>query len=345
MPDGQECDGGGRVTTSGQPAESGRIGVVVIGRNEGQRLIDCLNSIGPALALTVYVDSGSSDGSVAAAERMGATVLSLDMSVPFTAARARNAGFERLSALDPNLSFVQFIDGDCQLRPDWIGKASLFLEQRADVALVCGRRRERFPERSVYNALCDREWDAPVGEILESGGDFLIRADAFRQVGGFSPALIAGEEPELCVRLREKGWKIWRVEEEMTWHDANITRIGQWWRRNVRAGHAFAEVSQLHRGSSFGIWQRSVARAVFWGGALPGIALVGSFVSPIALALLGLYPLQIARIACRADGDDATTKWVAAAFGMLGKFPELQGVVQFHLNRYLRRRQLIIEYK
>ena len=37
-----------------------------------------------------------------------------------------------------------------------------------------------------------------------------MRVEAFEAVGGYRAQLIAGEEPELCVRLREIGWKIWR---------------------------------------------------------------------------------------------------------------------------------------
>ena len=56
------------------------IGVVVIGRNEGERLRRCLESLGPHLAATVYVDSGSADGSVALARSLGAETVELDES-------------------------------------------------------------------------------------------------------------------------------------------------------------------------------------------------------------------------------------------------------------------------
>jgi hypothetical protein len=46
-----------------------------------------------------------------------------------------------------------------------------------------GRRRERFPEASVYNRLCDLEWDTSIGEARSCGGDFLARAGAFRDAG------------------------------------------------------------------------------------------------------------------------------------------------------------------
>lgn len=321
------------------------IGIVVIGRNEGERLVACLRSLGDLVRRTVYVDSGSSDGSVEKARAMGALTLGLDMSVPFTAARARNAGFALLEQAFPETVYVQFVDGDCTLDPAWPGKAAAFLDAHPDVAAVCGRRRERFPERSVYNRLCDLEWDTPVGEASECGGDALIRTAAFRAVGGYSDDLIAGEEPEMCVRLRAAGWRIWRLDAEMTLHDAGMTRISQWWRRSMRAGHAFAEVAARHAASPFGIWKRNAQRALLWGLVLPGgILLAALAVHPALLLLLLVYPLQVARIAMRL-GPGSRDNWTYAFFAVLGKFPEMQGAARFHLNRLMKRANTLIEYK
>ena len=201
------------------------IGAIVIGRNEGARLIACLEALA-GFAPLIYVDSGSRDGSVDAAQARGARVVELDMSLPFTAARARNAG---LAVLPNDLELVQFLDGDCVVQEGWLDKAQAFLAQHPDVAVVCGRRREMYPDESVYNAMIDDEWDTPVGEALACGGDALVRVDALRAVEGYREDLIAGEEPELCLRLRQAGWRIWRLDAEMTAHDAQITRFGQWW--------------------------------------------------------------------------------------------------------------------
>lgn len=320
------------------------IGAVVIGRNEGARLIACLESLGTLIAKTIYVDSGSTDGSAEAAERLGATVVRLDMTMPFTAARARNAGLAELRRLVPTVELVQFVDGDCQIADGWRDEAAGFLAENRDYAIVCGGRRERFPDATIYNALCDREWDTPIGDTLACGGDCLARVDALASVGAYAADLIAGEEPEMCVRLRVAGWKIYRLDAEMTLHDANITRLGQWWNRSRRAGHAFAEVAHRHLGSPHGIWGRNVLRALFWGCLLPLGALLGAVVlHPTFVLLLAAYPLQIARIAWREGGH--RIDWLYAAFALLAKFPEMQGVVQYCLNRLLRRRQALIEYK
>lgn len=320
------------------------VGFVVIGRNEGERLRACLNSIGPAAGRVVYVDSGSTDGSVALAQTLGVSVVRLDTARPFTAARARNAGFARLRELRPDLAGVQFVDGDCTLAPGWLGPARAFLAARDDVALVCGRRRERYPDRSVFNRLCDLEWDTAPGEALECGGDFLVRAEAFAAVGGFDGGLIAGEEPELCVRLRADGRRIWRLDVEMTLHDANITSLRQWWWRTVRSGHAFAQVARAHRGSPHGIWRAAVPRAVFWGAGLPVLSGLGLLLHPAAALLTLLYPVQIVRIA-RRRGIDGRGAWAYACFTLLGKLPEVLGIAMYYTNRLGRRSATLIEYK
>jgi glycosyltransferase involved in cell wall biosynthesis len=318
------------------------IGVVVIGRNEGELLTNCLASI--KASYIVYVDSGSVDGSAEAAERMGISVVRLDLAQPFTAARARNEGVAYLRALQPDLRFVQFVDGDCALVPGWLGTALSFLRQRKDVAIVCGRRRERHPEISVYNRLCDLEWNTPVGEARACGGDSLVRVQAFEEVGGFLPTLIAGEEPELCARLRERGWRIWRLDAEMTVHNAALSRFSQWWVRAVRSGYGYAQVSRLHIHSPFGIYRRQTSSAVVWGGVVPLAIGFGTLIHPAVIGGALIYPIQISRIAIL-RGADVAQNWTYALFVMLAKFAELQGILKFYWHRWCRHTVGLIEYK
>ena len=321
------------------PALDPAVGAVAIGRNEGERLVRCLASLAPVAERVVYVDSGSTDGSVAAARRAGAEVVLLDQDAPFTAARARNAGLARL-AEGGAPEFIQFIDGDCELQPGWIPAARAFLEAHPEVAVVCGRRRERHPEASLWNRLIDREWDTPIGETRACGGDALMRTRAVEAAGGYDPTLIAGEEPELCVRLRQAGWTVWRLDAEMTLHDAAMTKAGQWWKRARRAGHAYAEGAALHGGppERHNVAQRN--RALLWGAALPAATLLlALLVGPWALLLLLAYPAQVARLA-RRDGD-----WARATFLTLGKIAEAQGVLGYHFGRLTGARAPLIEYK
>lgn len=320
-----------------QGLAAGSLGAVVIGRNEGARLVACLESLSSGVRPLVYVDSGSTDGSVAAATAAGAVVVALDTTIPFTAARARNAGLARLME-EGAPDFVQFVDGDCRVQPGWLPTARAFLLAEPEVAVVCGRRREMHPEASVWNRLCDAEWNTPVGEAKACGGDALMRTAAVRQVEGFDPTLIAGEEPELCLRLRAAGWRIWRLDAEMTLHDAAMHRIGQWWKRTRRAGYAFAEGAALHGAAPEFHWVAETRRALIWGLGLPVAGLLGIFVSPwLALVFLA-YPVQVLRLWRRLGLE-------RALFLTLGKLPEAMGVVQFWLNRLLHRRAALIEYK
>jgi GT2 family glycosyltransferase len=311
------------------------IGAIVIGRNEGARLIACLEGLS-GVAPLIYVDSGSTDGSVDAAHTRGAQVVELDMSLPFTAARARNAG---LAALSSDVDLVQFLDGDCVVQAGWLDQAQAFLAQHPDVAVVCGRRREMYPDASVYNAMIDDEWDTPVGETLACGGDALMRVDALRAVQGYREDLIAGEEPELCVRLRQVGWRIWRLDVEMTAHDAQITQFGQWWKRTKRAGHAFAEGAALHGAPPERHWVAQTRRALIWGAALPiFVVLAAIFIGPIGLLLVLIYPLQIARLARRGG-----VSW--ACFSVLGKFAEARGALSYYWRQLTGGKKRLIEYK
>lgn len=313
-----------------------RVDAVVIGRNEGARLEACLTSLIPQVARVVYVDSGSEDGSVALATALGVEVVVLDIAQPFTAARARNAG---VAALGPGAGCVQFVDGDCVVARDWVATGLAALQEDADLALVCGRRRELHPETSVYNRLCDIEWDTPTGEATACGGDALVRRAAFDEVGGFDAALIAGEEPDLCLRLRRAGWRIWRLDAEMTGHDAAMTTFGQWWRRTRRAGHAYAEAASGHRAGPERHWVAETWRALIWGLVLPLAMLLALLISGWAALLWLIYPAQVVRLWRR----QGSLEW--AVFNVLGKFAEAQGVLGYWLGRITGRGARLIEYK
>ena len=316
------------------------VAAVAIGRNEGERLKRCLASLSGRAAPVVYVDSGSTDGSVEAARAAGAHVVELDLSTPFTAARARNAGLARVAELDPAGALVQVLDGDCELDPDWLPQAMAAIASEPDLAVVCGRRREKFPEASLWNRLIDAEWDTPVGEARACGGDALMRRAALDAVGGYREDLIAGEEPEMCYRMRAKGWRIRRIDAEMTRHDAALTRVGQWWARSRRAGHAYAAVEALHGKGPEGFRRAETRRALLWGAGIPLAAILGAvFVSEWALLLLLAFPLQGLRLALRG------VPMTRAIFLTLGKIPEALGVIGFHADRLTGRRRGLIEYK
>ena len=319
--------------------------MVAIGRNEGKRLEKCLRSVSRLAAVTIYVDSGSTDNSLALAKQIGCDVVELDSREPFTAARARNAGFERLKSLAPDIKYVQFVDGDCEIVDGWLQQAQSFLEAHLDFAVVCGRRRERHPSHSIFNRLCDIEWDTPIGETKACGGDALIRVGPFVFIGGYRTNVIAAEDNELCVRLRAAGWRIWRLDAEMTLHDAAITRFAQWWRRNQRAGYAFAQGTYLHGKPPERHFVKETCRAWLWGVCLPlACLLIGVAFGPWGWIIWSIYPLQIMRLIVRSKGD-LGQRVLVSCFYVLGRFPEAQGQLAFVRDWLLRRQTLIIEYK
>lgn len=322
------------------------VGIVVIGRNEGLRLVTCLKAVAALCERVVYVNSGSSDGSVAAAGKLGIRVLELDMSRPFTAARARNAGLaELLAGAAAKYRFVQFIDGDCELNPGWLERAARFLRANPAVAVVSGRCRERYPERSVYNTLCDIEWDTPIGETDGCGGIAMMRTSALAEVGGFNPEVVAGEDSELCTRLRNKGHKIWRLDAEMNLHDAAILRFGQWWRRSVRLGYAYAQVSWLRRNEADHMWRNELVRTLVWGAALPIVFLLLALVRLEALLLFALYPVQVIRIAAKRNIADPASWYYAFATAVPAKLAGCFGIFMFVKRYCLDNPIRLIEYK
>jgi GT2 family glycosyltransferase len=322
------------------------LGVVAIGRNEGERLRSCLVSALSVTSRVVYVDSGSTDDSVEMARTLGAEVVSLNMVQPFTAARARNAGFQHLMACWTDLEYVQFVDGDCELVHEWFNHAVIFLFHHPQVVVVCGRRRERNPQRSVYNLLCDLEWDTPVGEAKACGGDALMRCAALMSAGGFREDLIAGEEPELCLRLRRAGGKVWRLDTEMTRHDAAITRFTQWWWRAVRCGHAYAEGAALHGAPPDLHWVAETRRTLIWGLAMPSAIVLGMIgFSPWLAVFILVYPAQVLRLGLRGCLPSRRSRWLQAFFWVLSRFPEALGVARYWLGRQFNQHSTLIEYK
>jgi glycosyltransferase involved in cell wall biosynthesis len=325
--------------------DKANLGIVIIGRNEGERLLRCIKSATRETSIVVYVDSGSTDNSIELARQLGAEVVDLDLSVPFTAARARNAGFEFLNTLYPSLNYVQFIDGDCELVEGWVQRGLDFLNTNPQFAIVCGRRRERYPNASIYNQLCDLEWDTPIGETRFCGGDALMRVDALKAVSGFNGSLIAGEEPELCIRLRQAGWRIYRLDAEMTLHDAAMTRFWQWWKRSQRAGYAFAEGAYLHGISPEKHRVKETISIFIWGGIIPVLLLVLSFIDKWFLLGFFVYLLQIFKVAINKHKLISTRlSLFYAVFVMLAKFPQFKGIIDFILSKKTKVRE-IIEYK
>ncbi|MDO6479806.1 glycosyltransferase [Shimia thalassica] len=322
---------------------TGTVGVVVIGRNEGARLIACLASLANQDVSVVYVDSGSDDNSVAEARKAGATIVDLDTTVPFTAARARNAGVDALRRVGLP-TYIQFIDGDCIVVSDWIEKARHALDQNADMGIVTGWRSEIYPTASIYNDLCEFEWHRPAGDITACGGDMMVRSQAFEMVGGFNPSVIAAEDDEFCIRVGAAGWRLHRLPESMTRHDANMTRFDQWWQRAIRSGHGFAQVGHLH--PDYFVPERR--RVWVFGAILPVLALVG-LVTSLWLTAIGVVAYALSywrtKLGLIQSGLLPERARRHAVYLTLSKVPNLRGMLTFYWRHFKGRSMNIIEYK
>ena len=322
---------------------SSNIGVVIIGRNEGERLVRCLTSIPKSMPI-IYVDSGSADNSVNTAVSLGAITVQIDPAQPFTAARARNLGWKKLLSIYGDIEFVQFIDGDCYFDEKWFDTAKKYLSENSGYAVCCGRRQEINPEASIYNMLCDIEWNTPCGDAKSCGGDALIRAAAIQAVCGYRDDLIAGEEPEMCLRLKNKGYQIRRIDCAMTWHDAAIFTFSQWWRRSVRCGFAYANGAALHGKSPQKHWVKETYRALFWGGLIPLVILIAATIDVRNLWLFAIYIVLMLRIYIGTKVLEKN-KLLWSFFMVVSKFSECIGVVKYFLSKVFNRRAKIIEYK
>lgn len=325
------------------------VSVVIIGRNEGKRLADCLDSVhavrpeGFSLEV-IYVDSASLDGSPELAREHGAKVIELQPQRP-SAALGRNAGWRAASG-----EFVLFLDADTILEPQFIARALAAMDA-PDIAVVWGHRRERFTEQSGYVRVLDLDWIYPPGVTEFCGGDALMRRDALVRVNGFDDTLIAGEEPELCRRLREQGYRILHIDAPMTGHDLAIGRFSAYWRRALRAGHAYAEVSHRFRSSHDPLWRRDARRNLTRGLALlasPVVFATALMMSPwLGLAMIGVAVLILARSArrCAWKTPDRRTRWLYAFHSHVQQVPILFGQLGWHLNKWQGRHRDLIEYK
>lgn len=327
-----------------------RIGAVVIGRNEARRLPDALKSVRAADIPLLYVDSASSDESVAIGRVLADHVLELDPKIPLCAARARNEGLAALVHRHPSIEHVLFLDGDCTLLPGFLDDALEIMDARSELAVVVGRLEEKPTQNNIFSRLAALEWSRATGDIKDFGalgGIMVARISDFHNVGGFNPRMIAGEDSEYGVRLELAGRKVTKIDTPMAQHELGITNIRQWWKRSVRAGYALAERYVLHGRSPVQDCRREFFSTLFWGIAVPCVTLVLAWptVGISLLVLLG-YPYLTWRMYrhFRRIGASSQDAWLGARFGFYSKFANALGLMHYFRRRFTGKIKTI-EYK
>jgi cellulose synthase/poly-beta-1,6-N-acetylglucosamine synthase-like glycosyltransferase len=327
------------------------ISVVVIGRNEGKRLKRCLASVAamdrPVDGFEViYVDSESTDGSQRYAADSGARVLEVTPTRP-CAAVGRNAGWRASTA-----PIILFLDGDTMLVPDFVSHGLAEFED-PKIAIVWGHRRELAPRASVFNRVLDLDWIYPPGVSEFCGGDALVRRRVLEEVGGFDERLIAGEEPEMCQRIRSRGYTILHIDRPMTAHDLAMTRWSQYWRRALRAGYAYAEISDRSTESGLQLWRTESRHNLGHGGLLlatTGGGLLGTLalrsLIPMTLVAAGILLLGLrTERRVRWKSGDFTTRLLYGLHSHLQQIPILFGQLRYWRDRRNGRVGSLIDYK
>lgn len=333
-----------------QNTNSKNVGFILIGRNEGERFKIGLNAVRKLYphSPVVYVDSGSTDDSVAFASSMGVSITELDMSEPFTAARARNAGARALLKDHPDLFWLQFLDGDCEVLEGWVEKGLEMLSEDSTIGIVSGRRAERFPQNSLYNRLIDMEWNTPIGEIMGVPGDMLMSVEMYNKADGFNDALIAGEDFDLCLRCKNLGFRTYRIDAPMSMHDADIMHFSQWAKRTKRGGHAYANLHHIHKGENAANFTRKIFSIFVWGACIPLMLIASLILWPTGILVILIFILlMVAKNTIKRmnEGDEFDFAWRYSALGYIAKAPELMGVVEYWQVLKSNRKHTLIEYK
>lgn len=192
------------------------ISVIIIGKNEGSRLDTCLTEAKRALRMLshelIYVDSRSTDDSVAIAKSHGARCLVLE-DEHTTAGLGRHAGTQAARG-----EYLLFLDGDMQLQPGFVERAMMKMADE-DYDGACGIREDRYMKNGKVVSTNENYFQCVRERIVpEFGGAIFLKAEALKKCGGWSPDTIACEEAELHARLIAHGCRIVEMPIPMIIH-------------------------------------------------------------------------------------------------------------------------------
>lgn len=214
------------------------LSVVLIARNQQWNIPRLVESVlqettGLASREIVLVDSASEDGTATAATQYPIRVYRLHRDQRLTAAAGRYVGFKQTTG-----KLVLFLDGDMELCPGWLGQAIEILRQQPEVAAVTGLVIDR-PLNTPRDDVCVAARTGAavrLKEVQHGGGAALYRRAVLDEVGSFNPHFYSDEEPELCLRIRRRGYRIVELDCPAVCHytepyEALSTLFARWKRR------------------------------------------------------------------------------------------------------------------
>ena len=326
---------------------SAKIGVVMLDQNTGVSPEPAIRSLGDVKTI-VYVTANPKNEAAATALRMGAEIVKLPGKT-VNPGRARNTGYRRLKALNPDIEYVQFLEPDFILHADWFNNALAFMVRRPEVAVIDGHKRERFSEKSMLNMVKEISRRKPKGELQTTGESAFVRAEAFEAAGGFRGDIASNDTDDLCLRLRRRGQHIWRVETQMGVNHSRKRDLKDWWREAKRNGYEYAHGVYLHgaQPERFRVLEQS--RAIIWGGAFPVFIVLAAVISALSVRFFSpmtspygvffwilcsgflVYFAKIFLIALR-HGPGQRSSWAYGALVTIGHFGEFLGVAKYHLD-------------
>jgi O-antigen biosynthesis protein len=245
-----------------------RISVVVCSYNGAATIGDCCEALG-ALDYPDYevvvVDDGSSDATGEIAAGYGLRVIRTENR---GLSSARNTGWREATG-----EIVAYTDDDAAPDRDWLHHlARSFLDGGhagvggPNVAPPGAGRTARCvsnaPGNPTHVLLSDRE-----AEHIP-GCNSAFRRDVLEAVGGFDPRFrVAGDDVDLCWRIRERGWTLGFSPAAMVFHRPRGS-IAAYWRQQRGYGRAEAQLERKWPGrynsAGYTTWRGRV-----YGGGLP----------------------------------------------------------------------------
>jgi GT2 family glycosyltransferase/SAM-dependent methyltransferase len=241
-----------RITFKDPAARSSSVAAFIPTKNGKQLLQRCLESLRRTVnrQLTVFViDHESSDPDTVeylrAEERRGTQVVSY--SGPFNFSRINNS---IVATHGKDFDFYLFLNNDVEaMQPGWldamidvgsrgdvgaVGTTLLYPDKRIQHAGVIvglfGAAEHAFKfapylegglptQRSNLSAVATRDWSAVTAACM------LVRADVFKQVGGFDEDLAVGfGDTDLSLRIRQSGYKVLNIGSMTLQHAESATR-------------------------------------------------------------------------------------------------------------------------